>query len=688
MKYYFLLIALLFFSFLLQAQNVGINNTDPKAALDLNGGFRLRPDNITVTGTNVVLASNRSHHVLIGSPVADFNIAFAGATENGQHAIITNTTLRKGFLVPIYIQPNTTVELIYSNAAWKIIGTNEPSSNTTWGLNGNAGLDTNKFIGTTDNNMLLFKVNNVNSGQLGYSNKNNTSFGVGSLPKLTNPTYAYFENTAIGDFSMGESKYGLDNTAVGYRSLSLNNSVGNTAIGAYALLNSINGQENTALGFYTLENNNGYNNVALGTRAMVFDTSGNENIAIGAHTMYNSKNSNKNVAVGTSAMNNLLNGNGNVAIGYEALYTDSSANGTISIGRAALYYNSNRFGNLAIGDSALFNNSQGATIPLQSTDNIAIGDHVLFKNATGYRNTATGSRSLYNNSLGYNNVANGHMALYSNLDGYFNTGIGAYSLYTNSTGTQNVGVGANSLYNNSRGSHNTANGTYTLYTNTDGSNNTSTGFKALYFNSSGSGNTALGDSSLLNNITGNYNVAIGVNSGLTNRTGSSNVFIGQFSGSNAKSFSKLYIGSYNPATHSTDSLNTLIYGDFAADSLLLNAKTVVRNNAVIKGYTKLGGYDTEVPSIKMKKISIPAGPAINAVQSYPLGSGITDAKVVGIQVLMNYAGSWKIPPAYIDAPGYEYNVQVQNNNIVVVLKNGNSANIGGKPISIIVTYEE
>jgi hypothetical protein len=34
------------------AQNVGINNTDPKAALDLNGGFRLRSENTTITSSS------------------------------------------------------------------------------------------------------------------------------------------------------------------------------------------------------------------------------------------------------------------------------------------------------------------------------------------------------------------------------------------------------------------------------------------------------------------------------------------------------------------------------------------------------------------------------------------------------------------------------------------------------------
>jgi hypothetical protein len=217
----------------------------------------------------------------------------------------------------------------------------------------------------------------------------------------------------------------------------------------------------------------------------------------------------------------------------------------------------------------------------------------------------------------------------------------------NATGSYSIGIGSNALANNNNNA-----------------------------------NVAIGISALTANITGSNNVAIG-NGALQNAQGGYNIAIGMNAGTNETSSYKLYIENSNAGKDSA-----LIYGDFAADSILLNAKTVVRNNAVIKGYTKLGGYAAEVPSIKMKKISIPAGPAINAVQSYPLGSGITDAKVVGIQVLMNYAGSWKIPPAYIDAPGYEYNVQVQNNNIVVVLKNGNSANIGGKPISIIVTYEE
>jgi len=91
----------------------------------------------------------------------------------------------------------------------------------------------------------------------------------------------------------------------------------------------------------------------------------------------------------------------------------------------------------------------------------------------------------------------------------------------------------------------------------------------------------------------------------------------------------------------------------------------------------------------MKKIIIPAGPAVNAFASYPFGGGITDSKVLGIEVLMRYDGSTsKIPPGYINTAGYEYNIQVQFNGVTVINKAGNSGNIGGKPITVVITYEE
>ena len=62
--------------------------------------------------------------------------------------------------------------------------------------------------------------------------------------------------------------------------------------------------------------------------------------------------------------------------------------------------------------------------------------------------------------------------------------------------------------------------------------------------------------------------------------------------------------------------------------------------------------------------------------------------VLGVQIFVNYNSIWKIPASYKDAAGYEFNYQVQSGNIVIINKSGNSANIGAKPFTILITYEE
>jgi hypothetical protein len=82
-----------------------------------------------------------------------------------------------------------------------------------------------------------------------------------------------------------------------------------------------------------------------------------------------------------------------------------------------------------------------------------------------------------------------------------------------------------------------------------------------------------------------------------------------------------------------------------------------RDNAVIRGFTKLGGYGADVPNIKMITITTPA---VDNFLAYP--TGIADAKVLSFSVLVEYSGGWKIPPSYRDAPGmsimYSFRVAV------------------------------
>lgn len=161
----------------------------------------------------------------------------------------------------------------------------------------------------------------------------------------------------------------------------------------------------------------------------------------------------------------------------------------------------------------------------------------------------------------------------------------------------------------------------------------------------------------------------------------------------AQALSSFAIGANNDpiSTSSSTTWNVtdpLVYvGNGTTGSNRSNAMVIYKNaNTDISGYTRLGTITEDAPRIKIKKIST-TSPAVNSLKSVAHNVLGGDAKVLGVQVLLEY-GSGKIPPSYTDVAGYEYNVQVQFGNIVLINKNGNSANIGGKPVTILITYEE
>ena len=47
-----------------------------------------------------------------------------------------------------------------------------------------------------------------------------------------------------------------------------------------------------------------------------------------------------------------------------------------------------------------------------------------------------------------------------------------------------------------------------------------------------------------------------------------------------------------------------------------------------------------------------------------------------------------VPPGYTFNPGYEYQFQISDTNIVVINTNGNSVNILNKAFTVLITYEE
>ena len=242
---------------------------------------------------------------------------------------VTSTT--KGVLVPrmtktqrdaiaspatglLIYQTNTTPGFYYYDGTkWTAV---TPKSKG-WSLTGNAGTDTSvNFIGTTDNEPLIIRVNNIRAGYLDNNIFSSTAWGLHALS--SNITGAV-SNSAFGALALESNTTGGNNTATGSGALRHNiNGSRNTANGLDALLFNESGSFNTATGFDASdENTTGSNNTADGSNALLLNQ-GNSNTAVGDSAGLSNLTGNKNTFIGDNAnviVNNLTNA---TAIGANA----------------------------------------------------------------------------------------------------------------------------------------------------------------------------------------------------------------------------------------------------------------------------------------------------------------------------------------------------------------------------------
>ncbi|MES2777582.1 MAG: hypothetical protein V4722_25610 [Bacteroidota bacterium] len=142
----------------------------------------------------------------------------------------------------------------------------------------------------------------------------------------------------------------------------------------------------------------------------------------------------------------------------------------------------------------------------------------------------------------------------------------------------NTANGYEALHFNTTSSKNIATGAHALYENTTGHDNLVYGRLAGRSNTSGNSNLAFGAAALTTNTIGSYNVAIG-DSAVAKSLGSGNVYIGNKAGANETGSNKFYL--------SNDTINTLIYGNFATRQILLG-------NANPTGYSFKGNRTLNV----------------------------------------------------------------------------------------------
>jgi trimeric autotransporter adhesin len=150
----------------------------------------------------------------------------------------------------------------WNGTKWSKFATRSNLANLAWSTTGNTGTNAAAdFIGTTDNNALVFKTNNIESGRISPA-LNSIFFG---------------QNTGL-------VTTGLNNVFIGHQSATINTTGhDNASVGNDAMIRNTNGQNNTAIGNSAMDNNTtGDYNVAVGFDAMKSNETGDDNIAIGA----------------------------------------------------------------------------------------------------------------------------------------------------------------------------------------------------------------------------------------------------------------------------------------------------------------------------------------------------------------------------------------------------------------------
>ncbi|MDI1257039.1 MAG: hypothetical protein PSV16_13155 [Flavobacterium sp.] len=368
---------------------IGINTTDPKAQLEIKANSpATNIDGLIIPRVSVLVTSGMT---------------------SGQHSMLVYLTTTDGSNTPgfYYWSWNSTT----STGVWLPLGLSG------WGLLGNAGTSaTTNFLGTTDNNDMIFKRNSIMSGRL---STNNTSFGVSSMQGTS---ISGTNNSAFGQMALQNISSGSENTAVGAANQTQNGGgTANTSIGYGSLYaNTVSGN-NTAIGRYALNANagngstEGVRNTAVGSNSVPRNTTGIDNVGIGSNVMYENTTGKNNVAIGSSALHGYsgtlgppaedriaVTGNDNTTIGYFSSYFTSTATQNTAVGAFAQYRNKEGNYNAAFGDHSLFNNL--------ASKNTAVGANSLRANTTGTSNTAVGYQALTTITTENKNSAFGYYA--------------------------------------------------------------------------------------------------------------------------------------------------------------------------------------------------------------------------------------------------------------------------------------
>jgi hypothetical protein len=267
-------------------------------------------------------------------------------------AISAISSPAKGLMVYDTVQNQLLVNMGTATApSWQTI-----VANSGWSLKGNAYNGDSLFIGTTNGNYLMMKINNQVSAYMG-TPLENTALGYGALQANINTT------------ARSGGGGGANNTAVGFQALMANQSGVNTAFGSYSLWSNTSGTANTGMGCSALQNNTtGSSNIAIGFQTMVDNQTGSFNTSVGGLVLNQS--GNYNTAVGYDALGATTTSFYNVALGYNAGSTYDNGYNNVFLGANTDVTGAGYYNVIAIGEAVVATGSDQAVIGNSATGSI------------------------------------------------------------------------------------------------------------------------------------------------------------------------------------------------------------------------------------------------------------------------------------------------------------------------------
>ena len=355
----------------------------------VTGGTITWPGTIYTTPTTGVVTSGN----LAFSPTLANQGAYT-LIGNNTAGVTTPTSFTNPYISGIRRNTGATAVEANLNGTWITQFQDSTGGAAGWRVNGNTGTDTSiNFLGTTDNNSLLFRVNNIRAGLISAdSATGNISYGFKSLLKNV--------PRDSGAFFIGKS---------------------NLAIGSTSLINLYSRYANVA--------GNASYNIGVGSNSLYNATTAIGNVAIGVNSLFSTISSGYNVAIGHRASELATTVSGNIGIGAFALQSTTTGGNNVAIGYSALQANTTFLGNTAIGN--------GAMISAQQNYNTAVGSAALSLLVGGYQNTAVGASS---GGTGSESTYFGFNAGAANT-GNFNTNIGSRARGNATSGDANVALG-------------------------------------------------------------------------------------------------------------------------------------------------------------------------------------------------------------------------------------------------------